>query len=124
MYSFILVCFRSSLLDVPSNCWWIDTDFHPFHQLFAWVDILGIPTKDNFFRRKCRRKFSIGIDKMQLDSGNILDITYTCLCSFYEKKLISMSKLVENGYKFYFDMNTFDFLIHSAEVGTYVWLLD
>ena len=117
-----LVCFESSLVDVPLNSWWIDSgaSIHIANSLQGFVSKRrpsenevslcvgnGVQVKVEF----------IGVVKLSLESGFSLVLENTVFVPSMRRNLISISKLDESGFSFKFGNGKVELFYDSRLVG-------
>ena len=120
---FIYVCFESNFINVPSNTWWIDSGSmcHVSNSMQGFISIRKTNPNEHFLYmgNKAKAKIeAIGVFRLILSTGFILDLQETFYVPTVSRNLISVSKLALDGFAIEFKNNGFGLIKNSNNVGS------
>ncbi|CAL8998293.1 unnamed protein product, partial [Prunus brigantina] len=116
------VCFETNAIEISSNSWWLDSgaSVHVANSLQGFKT-KRLPSKAEmkvFVGNGERVKVEyIGLAKIELESGFILELVDVVYIPSMKRNLISVSKLVKSNLQFEFDESGFSIFRNKVMIG-------
>ena len=116
------VCFKSILVEVPYNTWWLDSGrtTHISNIMRRFLTIQTTRPNEKFVLMGNRMKTPmkvVGTYCLILDNGHHLDLLETFYASNISRNLVSISKLHKVGYVFKFGNGCVNFYKNTCMIG-------